>query len=76
MYVLPVSTSDMSMNVSSEADANILPSKLKLSARTGQSNLQTNTILSEATVSIKISKGFFVSVVLSYLVLNLKKIIL
>ena len=43
MYVLPVSTSDMSMNVSSEADANILPSKLKLSARTGQSNLQTNT---------------------------------
>ena len=39
----PVSTSAMSMKWSSEADANIFPSWLKLSVLTGQSSLEGGT---------------------------------
>lgn len=42
----PVSTSAMSMKWSSEAEANILPSWLKLSVLAGQSSLQENWWLS------------------------------
>lgn len=43
----PVSTSAMSMKWSSEADASIFPSWLKLSVRTGQSSLRDSEILCE-----------------------------
>lgn len=42
---LPVSTSAMSIKWSSEADANILPSWLKLRVLTGQSNLQNSQVM-------------------------------